>query len=138
MSLRLVPYLVTNGDGKEAVKFYEKALGAEVLALQTFGEMPGDHPIPESAKDRVLHARLKIGEAEIMLSDTNPGDDQYQIGNNVTIAIVTNDVERARAMFAALEEGGKVVMPLQETFWSPAYGQVTDKYGVIFQVSVEM
>lgn len=136
--MRLNPYLVTNGNAKEAVRFYEKALGAEVVALQTFGDMPPDpnHPIPENVKDRVLHAMLKVGESQLMMSDTMPGM-EHQIGNHVTIAIVTNDADRAKAMYEGLQEGGQVIMPLQETFWSPAYGQVQDKFGVFFHISVE-
>lgn len=138
MALRLTPYLIMDGNAREAVQFYEKALGAQVLGIQTFGEMPGhpDHPIPESIKDRIMHALLKVGDAEMMFSDTFAGT-PHQVGTNVSIAIVTNELDRAKAIFEALQEGGQVTMPLQETFWSPAYGQVTDKFGVMFQISVE-
>ncbi|WP_442598745.1 VOC family protein [Neobacillus sp. D3-1R] len=139
MILGISPYLVTNGNGQEAVKFYESALDAEVLGLQTFGDMPEDpnHPTPEEAKNRVLHANLKIGNTTLMLSDTFPGQ-PYNLGDQVTIAIMINNVEKAKEVFGKLEDGGKVQMPLQETFWSPAYGQVTDKFGITWQVSTEV
>lgn len=130
------PYLVTNGNGQEAVKFYENALNAEVLSMQTFGDMPGDpnHPIPDEAKDRVMNAQLRVGNNVIMLSDTFPGM-AYNLGNQVTIAIQIDKAENATTIFEKLSDGGKVTMELQETFWSPAYGQVTDKYGIEWQVS---
>ena len=129
-------YLVTNGNGQEAVKFYEDALNAEVLFLQTFGEMPEDpnHPIPDEAKDRVMNAQFKVGNNLMMLSDTFPGM-PYNLGNQVTIALQIDKAENAKKVFEKLSVGGKVTMELQETFWSPMYGQVTDKFGVDWQVS---
>jgi PhnB protein len=138
MTLRLIPYLVMNGNAKEAIQFYEKAIDAQVIYSQTFGEAPEnpEYPLSEDAKDRIMHATLKVGETELMLSDTFLGQ-PHQIGNHVTICISTNDPEKARKMFDALQEDGKVEMPLQETFFSPAYGNVTDKFGVNFQVFTE-
>lgn len=138
MILRMNPYLVTNGDGQEAVRFYEQALNAKVVTVQTFGDMPADpnHPIPPGAENRVMHALLKVGETDLMISDTMPGM-EHTVGNNVTIAIHMSDAATAKAVYEALLEGGTVVMPLQETFWSPAYGQVTDKFGILFQISTD-
>ncbi|WP_246944838.1 VOC family protein [Bacillus pinisoli] len=135
MSVKLIPYLVMNGNAKEAIEFYKNALNAEVGFVQTFGEMPDnpDYPLPEDAKQRISHATIKVGETELMLSDTFPGQ-PHQSGNQVTICISTNDAEQSKAMFDELSNGGTVTMPLQETFFSPAYGGVIDKYGVSFQV----
>ncbi|MDU7477123.1 MAG: VOC family protein [Paenibacillus macerans] len=138
MTMRLTPYLVMDGNAKEAISFYEKALEAKVIMLQSFGEMPEnpEFPLPEAAKDRVSHALLKVGESEMMFSDTFPGQ-PHQSGTQVTICLTTNDAEQAKRMFEALAEGGQINMPLQETFFSPAYGSLTDKFGVTFQIFVE-
>lgn len=138
MVLKMIPYLMMNGNAKEAIQFYEKALNAQVLGIVTFGEMPGnpDYPVPDEAKDLVAHATLKVGEAELMFSDNFPGQ-PHQIGNQVTICISTNDIETSKQLFEALQQNGKVSMPLQETHFSPAYGIVIDKYGVTFQIHTE-
>ncbi|MBU8906177.1 VOC family protein [Desertibacillus haloalkaliphilus] len=138
MIVSMYPYIILDGQGQEAVKFYEHALDAEVIGLQTFGDMPGDpeFPTPPEAKDRVLNAHLKAGNAELMISDTFPGQ-TYQVGTHVSVAVSINNAEKAKEMFEKLQEGGQVTMPLQETFWSPAYGQVTDRYGVTWQVSTQ-
>ncbi|WP_223589351.1 VOC family protein [Neobacillus bataviensis] len=138
MTVKLIPYLVMDGNAKEAIQFYQNALDAQVLFSQSFGEMPEnpEFPLPAEAKDRVSHATIKIGESELMLSDTFPGQ-PHQSGNQVTICISTNDAEKSRRFFNALEDGGQVGMPLQETFFSPAYGSVTDKFGVNFQIFTE-
>jgi PhnB protein len=132
------PYLVMDGNAKEAIQFYEKALDAEVVMVQTFGEMPAnpDFPLPDSARDRISHALLKVGETDLMFSDTFPGQ-PVQSSNQVQICIMTDQAEQAKRIYEALREGGQVVMPLQETFWSPAYGIVADKYGVNWNISTE-
>lgn len=138
MALRMNPYLVMDGNAKEATQFYEKALDAQVVMVQTFGEMPAnpDFPLPESARDRISHALLKVGETDLMFSDTFPGQ-PVQSSNQVQICIMTDQAEQAKRIYEALREGGQVVMPLQETFWSPAYGIVADKYGVNWNISTE-
>ncbi|MBY0162739.1 VOC family protein [Cytobacillus firmus] len=138
MALRMNPYLVMDGNAKEAIQFYEKALDAEVVMVQTFGEMPAnpDFPLPDSARDRISHALLKVGETDLMFSDTFPGQ-PVQSSNQVQICIMTDQAEHAKRIYEALREGGQVVMPLQETFWSPAYGIVADKYGVNWNISTE-
>lgn len=138
MTLRLTPYLVMDGSAQEAIAFYEQALGAQVLFKQTFGEMPEnpEYPLPEEAKNRIGHAMIRIGESDLMFSDTFPGQ-PVQKGNQVTICINSSDAETSKQIFDALQEGGKVNMPLQETFFSPAFGDVTDKFGVTFQIYTE-
>lgn len=136
--MKLIPYLVMNGNAKEAIQFYEQALKAQVLGIVTFGDMPEnpEYPLPAEAKERVAHATLKVGEAELMFSDTFPGQ-PHQSGNQVTICISTNDLEQSKQVYESLQQEGQVNMPLQETSFSPAYAIVTDKYGVTFQIYTE-
>ncbi|MBE0342028.1 VOC family protein [Paenibacillus sp. 28ISP30-2] len=138
MSKRLIPYITMDGNAKEAIEFYEEALDAQLLFIQTFGEMPEnpDFPIPAEVKERVGHATLQVGETELMFSDTFPGS-PFSSGKQVSICITTDSVEQAQKMFDALQQGGQVGMPLQETHFSPAYGNVTDKFGVTFQMFTE-
>ncbi len=134
----MYPYLVMNGNGQEAIQFYEKALKAKIVNVQTFGEMPPnpEMPLPKEAESRILNAHLQIGDIDWMLSDTFPGQ-EHQSGNHVTIALILDNVEETRELYDALKEKGNIGMPLQETFWSHAYGQVTDQFGVIWQLSAD-
>lgn len=136
----IYPYLTMDGNAKEAITFYENALDAEVLAVQTFADMKGPMPIPDEAKDRILNAQLKVGDTFLMLSDTFPDPNRkpFEAGSQVTIALILNSVEKSKEVFKKLEDGGTVTMPLQETFWSPSYGQVKDKFGISWQVSTEL
>ncbi|MBM7660337.1 PhnB protein [Bacillus mesophilus] len=136
MIVGMHPYLVLNGNGKEAVEFYEKSLDAKVLGIQTFGDLAEnpEYPMAEEVKGRVMNAHLKVGNTDLMLSDTFPGN-PYQIGSQVTIALLINQEEKTREIFRNLQEEGQVLMELQQTFWSSLYGQVKDKFGVTWQVS---
>lgn len=136
MILGVHPYLRMNGNGKEAVKFYENALDAENLGVQTYGDMPDnpEFPLSEEAKNLVLHAQLRIGNTFLMISDTFPGQ-PYQVGTQVDVAILFRDSEKSKEVYEKLLDGGEVVMPLQETPWSPSYGQVKDKFGITWQIS---
>ncbi|KAB8139352.1 VOC family protein [Gracilibacillus oryzae] len=138
MITNMYPYLAMDGNAQEAIHFYEKVLNAKVLNIQTFGQMPPnpDMPIPEDAENRVLNAHLKIGEVDLMLSDTFPGQ-PLQLGMQTSIALILDDVEQTKQIFDQLSDGGNVSMPIQETFWSPAYGSVTDKFGISWQVSAD-
>ena len=135
----LAPYIVTNGNGQEAVEFYKNAFNAELIGVQTFGHMPPnpEYPLPEEAKARVMHGALQVGDTRLMISDTFPGQ-PYELGSQVTIAIILTDVEKSKEVFSKLRDGGNVTMELQETFWSPSYGQVTDKFGVSWQITTEV
>lgn len=137
MATRLNPYLMMDGNAKEAIAFYEKALGAKVVSVMTYGQMPdpGGH-VPEAAKDRVMHALLKVGESDLMFSDTFPGQ-SHQAGNQVSVALHSTTKEESERIFAALAEEGQVENPLQATDWSPAYGSVRDKFGVHFQINTD-
>ncbi|TGA96193.1 VOC family protein [Sporolactobacillus shoreae] len=138
MALSLAPYLMMDGNAEEAIQFYEKALDAKVAFKQTFGEMPADpnFPLPEEAKDLVSHAMVKIGDSDLMFSDNFPGQTS-QTGDQVTICITSDSKEKSTQIFEDLSEGGTVKMPLQDTFFSPAYGIVTDKFGITFQIFTE-
>ncbi|MBP3964640.1 VOC family protein [Paenibacillus lignilyticus] len=139
MITMLVPYLVMNGNAAEAIAFYQEALHAEVVVMQTFGEMPQnpEMPLPEEAKSLIGHATIKVGQTDLMFSDAFPGT-PHQLGNQVTICLCTDDVDTSKQAFAALEQGGQVSVPLIETHFSPGYAVITDKFGVTWQLYTNM
>ncbi|RNB78543.1 VOC family protein [Brevibacillus fluminis] len=135
MKTSLIPFLEMNGNANEAIDFYVKALEAKVLYTLRFGDMPENpvSPLPQEKKEWVSFAILKIGESELHLTDNVTGSD-YQKGTQVTIVVQTDDKEKAAQYFEALKEGGRVNDPLQSSFFSPAYGNVTDPFGVTFRI----
>ncbi|MEF3307798.1 VOC family protein [Paenibacillus sp. GYB004] len=137
MAVILSPYLNMEGNARDAIQFYEQALGAEVLSILTYGEMPEmPNTFNEDLKNLVAHAKLRIGESELMLSDA-PSGSSIPKGKQVTICISTNDVEQSRRFFEALRQNGHVNMPFGEEAFSPGFGDVTDQFGVTFQIYTE-
>lgn len=139
--MKLTPYLDMKGRAEEAIEFYKTALDAEVVIMMHFKDMPPQEGencevAPELA-EKVMHATLKIGEAELMMSDSpEPGAGPAEF-KGVTLSIGTDDMDAATAMFNALAQDGEVKMPLDQTFWSRAFGMVDDKFGVSWMVNVD-
>ncbi|MFJ5716713.1 VOC family protein [Neobacillus sp. NPDC093127] len=131
-------YLNFNGNCRDAVEFYAQVFGTEKPQIMTFGETPPnpEYPLPEEAKNLVMHARLTISGSNVMFSDTFPGM-PFTVGNNINLAIVSKNMDEIKSSFNQLKEGGTVGMDLQETFWSKCYGHLTDKFGVNWQFSYE-
>jgi PhnB protein len=130
------PYLFFNGRCEEAVEFYKKALGAEVLMLMRFKESPEplQPGMPPGSENKIMHVSLRIGDATVMASDGGcTGQTTFQ-GFSLSLT-VANEADADRK-FAALAEGGQVQMPLGKTFWSPRFGMVADRFGVTWMVNV--
>ncbi|TWT05304.1 VOC family protein [Planococcus sp. CPCC 101016] len=141
MITKMFPYLNFDGNGQEATHFYTDVLGGDLVGIATYGEAPdmGGGEMPEEAKDMVMNAQINFNNGNtLMISDVPPGMGMpFQKGNNVSITVLYDDIEEARGIFNKLSEGGKVIMELQKTFWSPLYGNLTDKFGIDWQISVE-
>ncbi|MCJ1910087.1 VOC family protein [Planococcus ruber] len=141
MITKLFPYFNFDGNGQEATHFYVDVLDAELAGITTYGEanegnMEG---LPEEARDLVMNAQIDLKNGDmLMISDVPPGMGMsFQKGNNVSLTVTLDDMEEARRMFGKLADGGVVMMDLQETFWSPLYGALTDKFGIEWQISVD-
>jgi PhnB protein len=131
--MRVETYLFFEGRCEEALEFYRRALGAEVTALMRYRESPDPGTIPPGFEDKVMHANFRIGDTTIMASDDCQGHPTFQ-GFALTLALT--DKAEAQRLFNALSEGGEVKMPLSETFWSPQFGMVADRFGVLWMINV--
>lgn len=131
------PYLFFGGRCEEAVEFYRTALGAEVTMMMRFKESPESRPgcEPDPAwQEKIMHCSFKIGETTVMASD---GMEERGSFDGFSLSLGVPDEAAAQSAFAALAEGGEVRMPMSKTFWSPAFGMLTDRFGVGWMVSVE-
>ena len=132
--MQVQPYLFFDGRCEEAVEFYQRALGAKVEMLLRFKDAPESGHTPAGAENKVMHCSLRIGEATVMASDGHcHGKPSFQgFGLSLTAA----DVAEAERLFNTLADGGKVNQPLVETFFSPRFGMVADRFGVPWMVVV--
>jgi PhnB protein len=131
--MHVQPYLFFNGKCAEALKFYEKMLGAKVAVAMRFKDAPDPEACAAAPADNIMHAELQVGDTTIMMSDGlgSDGKPNFQ-GFSLTIQC-SSDAEVTR-LFHALAEGGKVEMPLGKTFFASNFGGVADKYGVGWMV----
>jgi PhnB protein len=129
----IATYLTFDGNCREAMAFYKECMGAE-LNITPFSDMPGDYP--ESAKDRVMHARLTKGSAMLMASDTMPGM-PFQQGNNFSVSVDCESLQEIEKLFTALSEKGQVKMALHDAFWGARFGMLKDRFGINWMLNFE-
>jgi len=129
--MQVQPYLFFDNCCQDAIDFYRSALGAEVTALMHYKDGP-DTP-PAGMENKVMHANFRIGDSIVMASDDCAGKQTGFTGFSLTLAVA--DEAEAERVFAALAIGGEIRMPLAKTFWSPRFGMVADRFGVLWMIN---
>ncbi|MFM7022297.1 MAG: VOC family protein [Flavobacteriales bacterium] len=133
-------YLNFNGNCEEAFNFYKSAFGGDFSYVGRFNEIPpqeGAPAMPKEMSEKIMHISLPISkETSIMGSDTG-GEwaPSFKQGNNFSISINAQSKDEADRLFNALSKGGKVTMPLDNTFWGDYFGMLEDKFGVNWMIS---
>ena len=133
--MRVEPYLSLDGRCEAALAFYQKALGAKLEMMMRFKEAPDPSMIAPGTDDKIMHASILIGETRVMATDGHCNPDSEIKG--VSLSIMAGDIEEAERFFNALSDGATITMPLEETFWSPRFGMLTDKFGVHWMINTE-
>ena len=130
--MQVEPYLFFDGRCEEALTFYKSAIGAEVQMLMRFKESP--EPTSHGDEDKVMHASLRIGDTTVLVSDGRcSGQLSFQ---GFALSLTVPDDAEAERLFAALGDGGQAQTPLTKTFFSPKFGMVADRFGVLWMVYV--
>ena len=136
-------YLNFNGNTEEAFNFYRSVFGGEFAGIMRWKDMPGacgaDGTVPEEEQDKIMHMALPLGgDYMLMGTDTlKSKGDQVTMGTNFHIVIGPDSKEDADRLFSALGEGGKITMPLQDTFWGAYYGMLTDRFEIQWMINYE-
>ena len=137
--MQVQPYVFFDGRCDEALEFYKKALGAQVTMLMRFKDAPpmgdgggGGCPGGTPPADKVMHAEMAIGETTLLVSDGNSsGNPKFE---GVSLAIGCNTVEEVERLWKGLSDGGKPIMPLAQTFFSPKFGMIADRFGLTWML----
>jgi PhnB protein len=132
--MQVQSYLFFDGRCDEALEFYKKAIGAKVNMLMRFKDAPDQSMISPGSKDKVMHAQFEVGDTKVLASDgRNTGQPKF---DGFALAISANSEADADKMFAALVEGGQVVLAMHKTFFSPRFGMLADQFGVRWMIMV--
>lgn len=133
--MRVNPYLLFNGRCQEAFTFYAECLGGKIEAMLPHAGTPAEGHVPPEWREKIMHARLSLGEDVIMGSDAPPGHFESPKGFSVTIQL-TDPVEADR-IFRRLSDGATVTMPIQQTFWATRFGMLVDRFGTPWMVNCQ-
>lgn len=135
-AMQLTTYLSFDGDCRQAFEFYHATLGGKITDMMIFGDHPGCEGLTEQDRDKIMHARYELDGFALMGTDaTHLYPYKGIAGAHVVVSL--NDPAEAKRIYDALADGGKIEMPLQETFWALAYGIVSDRFGVPWMINCE-
>ena len=129
-------YLTFDGTCAEAMRFYENVLGGKMQSMMTFGESPMAAETPPAQANRIMHASLLVGDNALMASDSMPGH-PYPGMHGFSLSLNYPTTAAARVVYEALTSGGKVIMPLQKTFWAEGFAMLVDRFGVPWMINVD-
>lgn len=130
------PYLFFGRNCRQAFTRYQEIFGGD-LSLLSMKDLPASEgPAPAADADLVMHAALVSADSLLMGSD-DPTADNFGPVQGMQVNWSTNDAGEAKRVYDALAEGGQVIMPIGETFWSPMFGMCIDRFGTPWMVGVE-
>jgi PhnB protein len=132
--MEMNPYLSFNGHCEAAFKFYEDCLGARLGAIFRYGGSPMADAVPADWQDKVMHGSLTIGGQELMGGDVAHG---YEEPKGFSLSLQMKDTSEAERIFHELSQDGRIVMPLEKTFWAARFGMVVDRFGIPWLINCE-
>ena len=133
--MQLNPYLFFNGNCADAFKFYEKCLGGKIVTMMTHEGTPAAEQVPANWREKIIHARMTVGDQVLMGSDAPP--DRYAPMKGFGVSFAVDSPADAERIFKALSEKGAVGMPMQQTFFAVRFGMVVDQFGTPWMITCE-
>lgn len=133
--MQINPYLAFSGRCEEAFKFYEKLLGGKITFMMRYGESPTADQVGPEWRDKVMHVTMGVGASVLMGADALP--QYFEKPQGISVSLTVKSAEEAKRIFDGLAESALVQMPLQKTFWSSAFGVLTDRFGIPWIVNCE-
>ena len=133
--MQLNPYLHFPGTCADALAFYEKVLGAQVLSQFKFADSPMADKMPADWRDKLMHSAFKISDTTLFACDAPP--DHFSKPQGFSLNIPANSGAEAKKLYDTLSEGGEITMPLQKTFWAAHFAMFKDKFGIPWMINCE-
>lgn len=128
-----IAYLQFSGQCREALTFYQQCLGGDIY-LQKVSESPMAAQMPSEAGTKIIHGTLsKDGSVIVMGSDMMGA--RLKPGNSIALCLNCSSDEELYTCFDKLSTGGQVITPLHQSFWGATYGELTDKYGILWMLN---
>lgn len=128
--MKLYTYLNFGGNCQEAFRFYEHHLGGKITMMMTHGQGPNPNDGPPNWKNAILHARMNIGETELLGADIP----SYQPMRSAYLTLIVSSIDEAERIYAVLSDGGEIFMPMNETFFAFRFAQLRDRFGTSWMI----
>lgn len=133
--MRVNPYLSFKGQCEAAFSFYAQRLGGELGTIFRYeGTALTDH-VPADWSTKVMHGSIRVGG--MMLEGCDVAPDRYEESKAISLALHIENTADAERLFAELADGGKVIMPLEKTFWAARFGVVIDPFGIQWLINCD-
>lgn len=133
--MKFIPYLLFDGCAEEALNFYADALIGTVGDIMRYKENPdGDTPV--EYEDKVLHAELDVKGETLYFSDCFPGS-EVKKGDQISINISIDTLEEIESVYNKLKVKGKIIMPLEDTFWGAKFASLIDQYDISWSLNYQ-
>ncbi len=130
--MKLLTYLNYGGNCEQAFRFYEQHLGGKITMMMSHGQAPNATDVAPDWKNAILHARIDIGETELMGADVPP--ERFQPMRSVYLSLIVGSIDEAERIYALLSDGGQIFMPMEETFFAFRFAMLRDKFGTSWMI----
>lgn len=130
--MKLYTHLNFGGNCEEAFLFYEKHLGGKITAMLKQNQLPSQHTAPPGMENAVIHARMDIAGVELIANDIP--STYFQRIRSSYLYLTLDSAESADKIWNILADGGEATMPIAETFFATRFGQLRDKFGVLWSI----
>lgn len=132
----VTPNFHMNGNCKEAIQLYQKALDAKIVSIFCNSDAnPQDYQLKPDEKDFVYHAEIMIGNQRIMMTDDL--SDFPPKGNTLSLVITFDTSEEVKKVFDGFANACQVISPMKSTTYSSCFVSLIDKYGVRWEFMTE-
>jgi PhnB protein len=126
--MQINPYLDFKGDCEAAFTFYERCFGGQLGTFFRYGGSPMADQVPDDWSGKIMHASVTLPGLELNGGDVAPG--RYEEPKGFSLSVQLAGAEEAERVFHELADGGRILMPLEKTFWAERFGMVVDRFGV--------
>lgn len=130
----IIPFLNFHGRTEEAVTYYASLFDFKPQFLKFSMAPDRGFDVPEAMNDKVMFTLFQIAGNTIYATDHYPGLDSVP-GQGMSINLIA-DKATLESVFKKLAPEGKVGMNFQKTLWSGWYASLIDKYGIVWQFSL--
>jgi PhnB protein len=134
-TMQVTTYLSFNGQCEAAFKFYEECLDGRLGSIFRYAGSPMANTVPADWAEKVMHGSVTVGDLVLMGGDVAP--DRYEQPKGFSLSIQITSPAEAERIYSTLAENGKVVVPLEKTFWAERFGMIVDRFGIPWLVNCE-